>query len=277
MNKIDLTYVHTQQKLEFDSSKHVMKDGIIHCKVCGEPLEVKYDNGKTFNCVCSCYEKQKQMEEENERKQQLINKIDELRKKSLLGKRFANASFNNISKEHNKNYLEACGRCLNYCNKSQEMLANGYGMYIYGSCGGGKTYLTACMINELTNKLHTVICTNFNEISRELRNSYANNSDINENEIINEIKNVDFLFIDDFGTEIVKKYGEDSWLQEKMYDIINSRYNDLKPVIFSSNYSIEELKQRGLMDKTVDRISEMATAIFHIQEKNFRKKGKEIF
>ena len=71
--------------------------------------------------------------------------------------------------------------------------------------------------------------------------------------------------------------GEENWLQEKIYDIINSRYIDLKPVIFSSNYSIEQLAERGFMEKTIDRVSEMSTAIMKIQEKNFRKKGKELF
>ena len=58
---------------------------------------------------------------------------------------------------------------------------------------------------------------------------------------------------------------------------MNTRYINLKPVIFSSNYSIDQLTERGFMEKTIDRVKEMSTAIMKIQEKNFRKAGKELF
>ena len=43
--------------------------------------------------------------------------------------------------------------------------------------------------------------------------------------LINQIANVDFLFIDDLGTEKVTKDGEDTWLQDKIFEVINKRYN----------------------------------------------------
>ena len=268
--------VKIQHKIEFDSNKHFMKDNIIHCKVCGEPLEIERGATK-IPLVCSCYEKQEKARKMRENEQKRKDYINYLRSISMVGKRFENANFNDIDKNHNKSYLQACSRCENYCNKSNEMLENGFGIYIYGSCGGGKTYLTACMANKLIEKAHSVLFTNFMEISRMIRNTYDTSNDENESEVIERIKNVDFLFIDDFGTEKVAKGGEENWLQEKIYDIINSRYIDLKPVIFSSNYSIEQLAERGFMEKTIDRVSEMSTAIMKIQEKNFRKKGKELF
>lgn len=56
---------------------------------------------------------------------------------------------------------------------------------------------------------------------------------------------------------------------------MNKRYNANKPIIFTSNYSLAEMvKNRGLADKTVDRISEMCEVI-KLDGKSYRLKAKE--
>ena len=91
---------------------------------------------------------------------------------------------------------------------------------------------------------------------------------------MNKLANIDFLFIDDFGTELVTKDGEDLWLQEKIFEVINKRYNNNKPIIFTSNYSlVEMIKDRGIAEKTVDRISEMCETM-KLEGKSYRLKAK---
>ena len=92
---------------------------------------------------------------------------------------------------------------------------------------------------------------------------------------IHRYYDVDLLIIDDLGTEILQKNGEDNWLQEQVFDIINKRYNNHKPTIFSSNHSLNELVQeRGMMPKTVDRIMEMSTAIIKVNGASYRAKNR---
>ena len=57
-----------------------------------------------------------------------------------------------------------------------------------------------------------------------------------------------------------------------LFDIINERYNQGKPTIFSSNYSLNELVNlRGISEKTVDRISGMTSgAVMKIEGKSRR-------
>ena len=94
--------------------------------------------------------------------------------------------------------------------------------------------------------------------------------------MINKITSVDFLFIDDIGTEALKKNDEDTWLQGVVFDVINKRYNNKKPTIFTSNHSIQELiSQRGFMPKTVDRIIEMSSLILKIEGKSFRIENRK--
>ena len=253
-----------------------LKDGVIHCKNCNEPRQTTiniFGKDKIVRCICEC-QNQKYLKEEEEIKQkEKLRQIKELKVKSLLGSRYSDVNFENIS-SGNETFNKALERCKKYCNISNKALEEGWGIYIYGSSGTGKTHLTACMCNELTNQLKQCLFTNFFEISKSIRNTFNNNGESEVN-LIERLSHVDFLFIDDIGTELLKKNGEDTWLQEKIYDIINKRYNNKLPTIFTSNYSLSELlNSRGMMDKTVDRILEMSTAIIKIEGKSYRQVSK---
>ena len=122
------------------------------------------------------------------------------------------------------------------------------------------------------NEYYTAMFTNFSDISKHIRSTF--NGRGNEIDFMNKLTQVDFLFIDDFGTEMVTRNNEDLWLQEKIFDIINNRYNNNKPIIFTSNYSLlEMLDKRGLADKTVDRINEMCE-IMKLEGRSYRQKAK---
>ena len=83
------------------------------------------------------------------------------------------------------------------------------------------------------------------------------------------------MFIDDLGTERVQTKDGDLWLQEKVFDVLNKRYNNRKPTIFTSNYSIQELlSERGLAIRTVDRIVEMSSAVLKVEGNSYRMKAR---
>ena len=83
------------------------------------------------------------------------------------------------------------------------------------------------------------------------------------------------MFLDDLGTESVQKNGQDAWLQDIVYDILNKRYNKNLPTIFRcSNLTFDDLKKdKGLLPKTIDRIYEMTkNAVISIIDDSYRKK-----
>lgn len=248
-----------------------LKDGLIYCNNCNSPRSLLFE-GKLYRCSCDC-----EIKAEEAKQQEAINfhkalKIKELKEESLLGKRYYNATFENTITGKNKSFDIAFKRTKKYCENYKEILEKGLGMYIHGAPGVGKTHLTACMVNELSNQLQECLLTNFSEISRQIRETYNDN---NKSEIfyIDKITSIDFLFIDDLGTEAVRRKGEDNFLQEKIFEILNIRYNNLKPTIFSSNYSLQELIEiQGFIQKTVDRIYEMSGAIIKIEGESYRTK-----
>lgn len=257
-----------------------IKDELKHCKICNEPLETIIIHPFTgeerkVNCVCKCTIDKMKEEEEKRRNYERQLEIDKLRKNSLLGDRYKDVNFENTTIGENKSFDEAYKRCKNYCEVSSKVLEEGYGIYLYGNSGVGKTHITACMVNELIKQNRPTLFTNFFEISQIIKSTF-NNKKHNESDMIDKIATIDFLFIDDLGTEKVTKDGEDTWLQEKIFEIINKRYNNKKPTIFTSNYSLSELiNDRGLMKKTVDRILEMSTLILKVEGKSHRIKSRE--
>lgn len=254
-----------------------IRDNMIYCTKCGEEkISVhKHYTGVIVarRCICSkCYEEeQKRLKEEEERKNKFA-RIEKLKKRSLIDERYANKQFSDLDLTNNS-FKKAYDRCKKYCDIASEVYENGYGIYLYGNSGVGKTLLTACMANELMEREYPVLFTNFFEILKAIRNTFNNKSTETDDSIINDITEVDFLFIDDLGTESLSKNSGDNFTQDKIFEIINKRYNKKKPTIFSSNYQIKELvSSRNFMDKTVDRINEMSSAVIEIKGESYRTK-----
>lgn len=151
------------------------------------------------------------------------------------------------------------------------MLETRQGIYIYGGFGTGKTHLAACMANALIGEIAKtfeigkrpefppVLLTNMFEIAKSIKATFGKNSGENEQSLIEKFSGCDFLFFDDLGKEILTKNADETWLQGLLFDLLNRRYNELKPTIFTSNFGISELiSKRGPNEATADRIEEMS-------------------
>lgn len=250
-----------------------VKDEVIYCRKCNTPRMFVHGNFKV-RCLCKCQAESQKRKEEEEKERERLREIEKYQKASLIGERYKNARFDTTETGHNASFDTAYIRCKRYCEVSNKVLRDGLGIYLYGDKGTGKTHLTACMANALIRQRKQVLFTNFAEISKLLRSTFGSKSE-SEAEYINRLATIDFLFIDDLGTERVQTKDGDLWLQEKVFDVLNKRYNNRKPTIFTSNHSIPELiSERGLMDKTVDRIAEMSSAVLKIEGSSYRMKAR---
>lgn len=256
------------------------KDGMIYCKKClrAKTLLLPSINGespKLVRCKCDCDKAVLKAEEAQKKAIEDERRYRDLQTASLLGDRYADVSFETTNLTCHETFFTAYNRCKKFCENHIEVLKGGFGIYLVGNSGTGKTHLMACMVNELTKKLQPCLITNFFEIAKQIKKTFGR-SLYNESDFINKITDIPFLFIDDLGTEIVQKQGEDTWLQEKIYDVINKRYNAKRPTVFSSNYSFGDLiSKRGIMQKTVDRISEMSNAVLPVLGMSYRQIDKK--
>ncbi len=250
-----------------------IKDNLIYCKKCNTPRMCEGLFGRMVRCICKCQAEARDREEELERQKERLRIVDKIKRASLLGEKYKDVTFANTEKP-TPEFTKIYNRCKRYCEVAREVLDKGIGIYLFGSKGAGKSHLTACMANELMNNYYSVLYTNFSEISKYIRSTF-NKTTETEYDFLERLSSIDFLFIDDFGTELVTKNDQDLWLQEKVFEVINKRYNNNKPIIFTSNYSLRQLyEERGIADKTIDRINEMCE-IMKLEGDSFRKKVKE--
>lgn len=96
-----------------------------------------------------------------------------------------------------------------------------------------------------------MLFTSFVEIESKLKEGFGNN--VAQSAVIRRAEMVDFLFIDDIGTENIK--AGTGWLQTIVFDLINSRINAKKSTIYSSNYKIIDLCTKcNYEERTAHRI-----------------------
>ena len=242
---------------------HTQKSDLLS-EICNECGENKYFEYEVFGRMrvlprqCACeradYERRKQ---EDENKQRQL-RLERLRKYSMMDSHFEQCRFENfkVDKHNEKLYKMA----LNYCERWQDVKKNNVGFMLYGSPGTGKTYLSFCIANRLIEQLVPVIAISSIGVLSRIKQTYSSYGKEAETDIINALKNASLLVLDDIGAE-----NDTPWVKEKLYEIIDSRYRDGKPMICTTNLTREQLKDKLTgqdgVTRTYDRLVEMCPPI----------------
>ena len=111
------------------------------------------------------------------------------------------------------------------------MRTENIGYLFWGGVGTGKSYLAACIANALMEKEIAVRMTNFATILGDLAASFEG-----RNEYISRLCRYPLLILDDFGMERGTEYG-----LEQVYSVIDSRYRSGKPLIVTTNLTLDDL------------------------------------
>ena len=160
------------------------------------------------------------------------------------------------------------GKCPQMCYAREYvecwelMKAENHGLILWGSVGTGKSYFAGCIANALMEKEISVCMTNFALILNDLAASYKD-----KNEYITRLCSFPLLILDDFGMERGTEYG-----LEQVYNVVDSRYRSGKPLIVTTNLTLEELQnpEDTAHARIYDRLTEMCCPVC-ITGENFRK------
>ena len=132
------------------------------------------------------------------------------------------------------------------------------GLLLMGDVGCGKTHLAAAAANKTLEQGGEALFLVVPEFLDQLRYSYRReNEGLDEAEIISRTYNVPLLILDDLGAH---NYSE--WVCNKLFTIINHRYNRNLPCIITTNLDLDELGEK-IGPRTTSRIVELCR-IFHV-------------
>ncbi len=117
-----------------------------------------------------------------------------------------------------------------------------------GTCGVGKTHLSVAILRGLIEKGVSCLFYEFGSLLKEIQNSYNVVSQNSELKVLAPVFEADVLVLDELGAS-----KPTDWVRDTMMQVINTRYNDKKLTIFTTNYLDSRRSER---DETLeDRIS----------------------
>lgn len=261
MRKLDdeLQNLFTKRKLNDDEYIN-KKDNLIYCSKCHTPRQ-----NSTGYILCKCQEEEINREIAKQEHENFLAKVAQLKKNGLPDESLYDYTFKNDNGMNPEIKF-----AHKYVENWDEMKSTSTGLLIWGNVGTGKSFFAGCIANALLEQGVSVYMTNFARILNALTGMYSTN----RNEYIEKLNQYSLLIIDDLGIERNSEFA-----MEQIFNLIDSQYRSKKPMIITTNLTLEEIKKPNDLARLriYDRILERCIPI-KINNQNIRElNAKENF
>jgi len=184
------------------------------------------DFGRAVPCQCKTKEKQER-------------RLQDLLQASNLGllTRMTFDTFvpegHGLNPQAQENLRKAYGKALDYARQPQGWLV------LKGGYGCGKTHLAVAIANYQVQRGQPVLFVVVPDLLDHLRAAFAPGSTITFDQRFEAVRTAPLLILDDLGAQ-----SSTPWAQEKLYQILNYRYNAQLPTVITTNCDLEDLDPR---------------------------------
>ena len=223
---------------------YIDEEGLRRCAVCGERKQRYLDGfADPVSCVCRCEREKDEQEEQKAQRTQLFKAAIsqpvylKVHNRHISGRTFAN---------HDGTQSRVLQAAKHYVEHWPEIRANGYGLYLWGECGTGKSFLAGCIVNALQAQEIPVLMASTTRLLTYINGAFDSTGEVDS------LNRYDLLVLDDFGAERQTPY-----MLEQLTSIVDERVNSRLPLLITSNVNPAQL--RNPTDGTArlyDRIKE---------------------
>ena len=147
----------------------------------------------------------------------------------------------NATPEQQHNLRVAYQSAMNFAEHPEGWLV------LMGQVGCGKTHLAASIANYRVEKGQQVFFVVMADLLDHLRSTFAPDSHVNYDVLFDHIKNAELLILDDLGA-----HSTSPWAQEKLFQILNHRYNGRFPTVMTTSLAPTELPSAALASRIGD-------------------------
>jgi DNA replication protein DnaC len=203
------------------------------CPICGglgfvvPDLPIGHpDYGRAVPCECRAQD----IQARRLRLLQSVSMVDSLRRLTFESFR---SEPSHLPPDKQVNLRRAYETCMNFAVRPEGWLL------ITGSYGCGKTHLAAAIANARLTAGKPVIFMVVPDLLDHLRSTFGPQSEVPYDDLFEQLRSAALLILDDLGA-----HASTPWAQEKLFQLLNHRYNAQLPTVISTNQRLDELDPR---------------------------------
>ena len=237
------------------------EDGLLYCGKCRTPKQFRMEappmEGRLLPHPCRCEQERLDREAAEQEARRHRQAVADLKRRG-----FTDPAMKEWTFAHDNEKCPQMKHARFYVENWPAMQEENIGYLLWGGVGTGKSYFAGCIANALMEQEVAVRMTNFALILNDLTASFEG-----RNEYITRLCRAPLLILDDFGMERGTEYG-----LEQVYNVIDSRYRSRRPLIVTTNLSLQDLQhpKDTAHARIYDRLLEMCAPI-RFSGENFRR------
>ncbi|MDP2931484.1 MAG: ATP-binding protein [Chloroflexota bacterium] len=136
----------------------------------------------------------------------------------------------NLPPDQRENLENVFREALNFAKSPEGWLV------LQGVTGCGKTHLAAAIANYRYQAKQPALFIVIPDFLDHLRSTFSPESKVSYDQLFEGVKTTPLLILDDFGEQSTSP-----WAQEKLYQVINYRYNSRLPTVVTTRCSLDEI------------------------------------